>query len=94
MATLRKSDFRQARRRVTLTPGDAVRVAREIQNMSQAELARVAGMSQPTISGIETGRVTLGADRAEKLARGLCVHPGVLLFPQWDAAEESKRAAS
>ena len=36
--------------------------------------------------------ITLGIERAEKLARALRVHPAVLLFPQWDVAKESKRA--
>jgi hypothetical protein len=32
------------------------------------------------------------ADRAEKLARALKVHPAVLLWPNWDVELESKRA--
>jgi transcriptional regulator with XRE-family HTH domain len=79
-----------ARVRVALTPGAAVRVARELQEMTQAELAEASGIPQPTLSSIENGRVTLGAERAEKLARALKVHPAVLLWPNWDA--EAKRA--
>jgi transcriptional regulator with XRE-family HTH domain len=82
-----------ARVRVVLTPGDSVRVAREIQEMTQAELATASGIPQPTISSIESGRATLGAERAEKLARALKVHPAVLLWPNWDTAAESARAA-
>lgn len=81
-----------ARTRVALTPGDAVRVARELQGMTQAELAEASGIPQPTLSSIENGRATLGAERAEKLARALNVHPAVLLWPNWDPAAESKRA--
>ena len=82
-----------ARVRVALTPGDAVRVARELQEMTQAELAAVTGIAQPTLSSIESGRSVLGAERAEKLARALKVHPAVLLWPNWDIEAESKRAA-
>jgi ribosome-binding protein aMBF1 (putative translation factor) len=82
-----------ARMRVALTPGDAVRVARELQEMTQAELAAVSGVPQPTISSIESGRATLGAERAERLARALKVHPAVLLWPNWDADAEAKRVA-
>jgi len=82
-----------ARVRVALTPGEAVRVARELQEMTQAELAEASGIPQPTLSSIEHGRATLGAERAEKLARALKVHPAVLLWPNWDAAAQSKRAA-
>ena len=88
-----KKTHRLARHRVHLTPGAATRIARELQEMSQAELARMSGIPQPTISAIEKGRVRLGADRAEKLARALRVHPAVLLFPSWDADEKPKRAA-
>ena len=82
-----------ARVRVALTPGDAVRVARELQAMTQAEVAEASGIPQPTLSSIENGRATLGAERAEKLARALKVHPAVLLWPNWNVAAESKRAA-
>ena len=56
------------------------------------ELAARCGILQATISSIETGRVTLGAERAEKLARALRVHPAVLLWPNWDVKVEAKRA--
>ncbi len=75
----------EARTRVALTPGDSVRIARELQEMTQAELAAASGIPQPTISSIESGRATLGAERAEKLAIALRVHPAVLLWPNWDA---------
>ena len=78
--------------RVVLSPGDAVRVTRELQEMSQIDLAEACGIPQGTISSIERGRVTLGAERAEKLARALKVHPAVLLWPNWDVKAESKRA--
>ena len=81
-----------SRVRVALSPGDSVRVARELQEMTQAELAQASGIPQPTISSIESGRATLGAERAEKLARALRVHPAVLLWPNWEVESESKRA--
>ena len=87
------SEYAPARVRVALTPGDSVRVARELQEMTQAELAQACGIPQPTISSIESGRATLGAERAAKLALALKVHPAVLLWPNWDADAESKRSA-
>jgi transcriptional regulator with XRE-family HTH domain len=83
-----------ARVRVALTPGDSVRVARELQEMTQADLAAASGIPQPTISSIESGRATLGAERAEKLARALKVHPAVLLWPNWDADLPRHRTAA
>ena len=84
-------EYVPARDRVKLTPGDSVRIARELQEMTQADLAEASGVTQPTISSIESGRVTLGAERAEKLARALRVHPAVLLWPHWDVETESRR---
>jgi len=93
MATIKKakqSTTVPARPRVLLSPGDMVRVTRELQEMTQVELAAATGIAQGTISSIEKGRVTLGAERAEKLARALKVHPAVLLWPNWDAAEAQR----
>jgi transcriptional regulator with XRE-family HTH domain len=78
--------------RVALTPGDSVRIARELQEMTQADLAEASDIPQPTLSSIENGRSTLGAERAERLARALKIHPAVLLWPNWDVDAESKRA--
>ena len=87
------STYVPGRTRVALAPGDSVRVARELQEMTQAELAAASGIPQPTISSIESGRVTLGAERAEKLARALRVHPAVLLWPNWNENAGAKRAS-
>ncbi|MBV9947423.1 MAG: helix-turn-helix transcriptional regulator [Myxococcales bacterium] len=89
----RAGKYVPARVRIALTPGDSVRVARELQEMTQAELAAASGIPQPTLSSIEHGRAVLGAERAEKLARALKVHPAVLLWPNWDVEVESRRAA-
>jgi transcriptional regulator with XRE-family HTH domain len=85
--------YAAARTRVVLSPGDSVRIARELQEMTQAELAKACGIPQPTLSSLESGRVTLGAERAEKLARALKVHPAVLLWPNWDESAAPKRRA-
>lgn len=94
----KRNDYQAARLRAGLTPGQALRLARELQEMSQADLALASHVSQPTISGIEKGRLTLGAERAEKLARVLRVHPAVLLFPNWeqgaDAPARGRRSAA
>lgn len=63
---------------------------RELQEMSQLELASASGIAQPTISAIENNRIALGVERAKQLALALKCHPAVLVFPDW---EESKQAA-
>jgi len=83
------SEFRKAKPRVRVSPGETVRVMRELQELSQNELAEVAGIPQSTISAIERERVNLGVERAKVLARALKCHPAVLVFPGWDASVES-----
>lgn len=73
----------------TLTPGKAIRIYRELQGLTQSELADKAGLKQATLSALENDRVTLGLDRAKALARALKVHPAVLAFPSWDIHEDS-----
>ena len=81
-------DYRPARKRATVTVGESVRILRELQEMSQNQLAKASGISQATISAIENGRVRLGVERAKVLARALRCHPGVLVFPGWDVPSE------
>ena len=81
-------EFRPARRRVEVSVGESVRVLRELQEMSQNQLAEATGISQATISGIENDRIRLGVERAKVLATALRCHPGVLLFPGWELQAE------
>ena len=69
---------------VHLTPGQAVRITREFAELTQAELAERSGLTQATISAIETGKTTLGIARAKRLASAMKVHPASLLFPADD----------
>ena len=83
------SEFRKAKVRVQISPGESVRIMRELQELSQNELAEATGIPQSTISAIERERVNLGVERAKALARALKCHPAVLVFPGWDAGVES-----
>ena len=57
---------------------------RELQELSQNDLAGLTGIPQSTISAIENDRVRLGVERAKVLSRALKCHPAVLVFPGWD----------
>lgn len=83
------SEFRPAKRRVQVSVGESVRIMRELQELSQNQLAALTGIPQTTISAIENGRVRLGIERAKVLARALKCHPAVLVFPGWDAQKQS-----
>ena len=82
-------EVRPARKRIKVSVGESVRILRELQEYSQSELARRTGIPQATLSAIENDRVSLGVERAKKLARALKCHPAVLVFPGWDIATHS-----
>ena len=83
------SEYRKAKKRVDVSIGESVRILRELQELSQNELSEITGIPQSTISAIERDRIRLGVERAKVLARALCCHPAVLVFPGWDVEHES-----
>jgi len=76
-------NYRKAKKAVDVSVGESVRIIRELQGLSQTELAEVSGIPQSTISGIENDRIRIGVERAKMLARALSCHPAVLVFPGW-----------
>ena len=76
--------FRPAKKRITVSSGESVRIIRELQGLSQNQLAQRTGIPQATLSAIENDRVRLGVERAKVLARALKCHPAVLVFPGWE----------
>lgn len=86
---MKHKDFRRARKTIEVTVGESVRILRDLQDLSQNELAKITGISQSTISAIENDRVNLGVERAKVIARALRCHPAVLVFPGWDIKKES-----
>jgi transcriptional regulator with XRE-family HTH domain len=77
-------DFRPAKKRIAVSVGESVRIVRELQGLSQNQLAVRTGIPQATLSAIENDRVRLGVERAKVLARALKCHPAVLVFPGWE----------
>lgn len=82
-------EFRQAKKRANVSVGESVRIIRELQGLSQNQLAERTGIPQPTLSAIENDRVRLGVERAKVLARALKCHPAVLVFPGWERVESA-----
>ena len=83
------SEYVKARCQVEVSVGESVRTLRELQELSQNQLAEMAGIPQSTNSAIENDRVQLGVERAKVLARALRCHPAVLVFPGWNVEHES-----
>lgn len=84
MGGIDMKDYRKAKKSLDVSVGESVRIIRELQELSQNDLAELTGIPQSTISAIENNRVNLGIERAKVLARALKCHPAVLVFPGWD----------
>ena len=74
-------DYQETQHRIDVSIGESVRIIRELQELSQNELAAITGIPQSTLSAIEHDKVNLGVERAKVLARALKCHPAVLVFP-------------
>lgn len=82
-------DYRKAKKQVDVSVGESVKIIRELQGLSQNELAQLTDIPQSTISAIENDRVKLGVERAKVLASALHCHPAVLVFPGWELGQKS-----
>ncbi|EKD53939.1 MAG: hypothetical protein ACD_60C00137G0003 [uncultured bacterium] len=79
-----KKDFVKAKVHAHLTPGEALKMLRELQGLTQADLSKITGISQSNISALESNARQMGRERAIVFAKALKVHPAVLLFPDFD----------
>lgn len=77
------NDFEPARVNVSITPGEMLKTLRELQELTQNQLAEATGISQSNISSMKTNTKNIGRDRALVLARALKVHPAAILFPDY-----------
>ena len=64
-------EFRPAQKRIDVSVCESVRILRELQELSQSQLSGLTGIPQSNIYATENGRVNLGVERAETLARAL-----------------------
>lgn len=79
-----KNDFVKAKVHVHLSPGEALKMIRELQGLTQSDLSKKTGISQSNISALESNARQMGRERAIIFAKALRIHPAVLLFPDFD----------
>jgi len=82
-------NYRRAKKTIDVSVGESVRIIRELQELSQNDLAELTSIPQSTILAIENDRVQLGVERAKVLAMALKCHPAVLVFPGWEIEQGS-----
>jgi len=85
---IKMNEFKKAKKTVEVSIGNSVRILRELQELSQNDLALISGIPQSTLSAIEHDKVKLGVERAKVLARALKCHPAVIVFPGWNIEQE------
>ena len=81
-----KKNLVPAGQSILMSPGEMIRTLRELKEWSQLDMARETGISQTNISAIENGRVQIGKERAIVIAEALNVHPGSIMFADYESA--------
>ena len=85
-------EFVAAQPHAPLSTGEVIHMLRELKGWTQAELARLSGISPTNLSLLENERVDIGKKRAEQLARAFNVHPATIMFPEYEAKEIGRAA--
>ena len=88
----KNNDFVPARKRVDLSTGEVIRMLRDLKGWTQEELARRSGINSSNLSALENDHLEIGKKRAEQLAGAFKVHPAIIMFPEYEAAEIQKAA--
>lgn len=92
MTAVDRKQFISAEPHTSLTPGEVIRMLRELKGWTQAELASHSGISVTNLSLLENGKVSIGKRRGEQLAKAFDIHPAIIVFPEYEA-EWIRRAA-
>jgi transcriptional regulator with XRE-family HTH domain len=92
MKVIKKSEFTAARPHARLSSGEVIRMLRELKGWTQSVLAERSGISPTNLSLLENDRVDIGKKRALQLAEAFGVHPAIIMFPEFEAAEIKKAA--
>ena len=83
-ALLGTGNYVVAKRHLTLSTGDIVRMLRQKNGLTQLQLAEATGLKQNTVSVIEKNKANIGVERAKVLAKALHVHPSTIVFSDWE----------
>lgn len=89
MGDHKMTEYVKAKKVLDVSVGDSVRIIRELQGLSQNELAKLTGIPQSAISAIENDRINSGIEGAKTLAKALKCHPAVLVFPGWEIGKNA-----
>lgn len=85
MRKLNKKQFVAAKRHITVTTGEAIRMLRELKGWTQKELEKHSGINAKNISLLENNRIDIGKKRAIQLAKAFKIHPAIIMFPEYES---------
>ena len=88
----KKNRFVSAKPHARLTTGEVIRMLRELKGWTQEDLAKRSGITSTNISLLENGKIEIGKNRSEQLAEAFKIHPAIIMFPEYEAAEILKAA--
>lgn len=91
MSTKRSDDkeFLATRKYIEVSNGDSIRIVREMQELSRAQLAELTGISTTTLVAIEKDEIEPDGRLVKLLAHYLRVPPTVLISGWRDEDSES-----
>jgi hypothetical protein len=92
MKTRKSNTYVPARAHAKVTPGEVIRMLRDLKGWTQSELADRSSISATNLSLLENDRVEIGRKRVEQLAKAFDVHPAIIMFPEYEAKEIQKAA--
>lgn len=92
MTKVNIKDYVPAEKHAVLTTGEVIKMLRELKGWTQEELSKRCSINATNISLLENDKVDIGKRRAEQLAQAFKVHPAIIMFPEYEAAE-IRRAA-
>ena len=75
---------------IKVSPGEMVKILRELKGWSQNDLSYRTGISQTYISSLENGHIKIGKERSIIFAEALDVHPSSILFSDYVTKESRK----
>jgi len=75
--------FRPAKKRITVSTGESVRIIRELQGLTRINSRSVQAFLRPLFQRSRT-TASAWAWSARRCSRALQCHPAVLVFPGWE----------
>jgi transcriptional regulator with XRE-family HTH domain len=88
----KRNEFVAPQSHAPLSTGEVIRMLRELKGWTQAEPARLSGISPTNLNLLENEKVDIGKKRAEQLAKAFNVHPATIMFPEYESKEIGKAA--